>query len=707
MAEITSPKPPVRVLALSGILMCAVFAIFSGLYAVTGSSFLSVCVASGGAIIAAAAATVFARRSAFLPAALGLGAAAVVLFVIFSLRPAEKLAGVEDSFTLRVSGGSYTEYGSGVVEGQLLTRGGQSCPAVRIKLILKDGSPAPMAAGDKITVRGRCSLTSSLPRLAQGSFINIVQTGDMTLSERGADSMLSAIRRFSASLSRRITALIGGDEGGLLSALLCGDRRGFSEGFSASLGRSGLAHIAAVSGLHVSIITSILCLLLGKRAGIVGSVLLLPLFAAMTGFSPSVLRAVIMGSLSSGAFLLRREYDPLTSIFTAAAVLCAFNPFSLFSPSFLLSFCSTLGIILIGTPLTRLLQKKLPANLRLKSLLAGLGSAAAVSVAAIIFTLPLQLICFPSVSLVALVSNLLAVWAVPIAMFCGIILVVLCAIFPAAGGIAVPLLTLPLRYLVFIINLMGDTLSLSARSDNIYLAAASVGLVIFCLLYYFERLKGTSCALLCTLCVCLCIGFSVIFPAERLYLYGEEGISSVVFTSGRKTYAVNAPVSYGGSYFTQTASGGAQIHTLIVTDSRYAASGNVFEAQAGRVYLPIPGDEDALVYSQSGELKLGKATAELIHTGSAAAVRLRTPKCTLLDVTGISPYDSLPPLGGCHVLVINPAFASAPAILGALCAQTRPSVVFISGRAEDMEYLKDICACTVLSLDELGSVRIY
>ena len=121
--------------------------------------------------------------------------------------------------------------------------------------------------------------------------------------------MMCKITRFSDSLGDRLREYIPDREGALLCALLTGDRGHFDEDFDRALKKSGLAHIAAVSGMHVSVITAIFALLLGKRAGMAASLLFLPLFAAMTGFTPSVCRACMMSGLMLLASVVNREYD--------------------------------------------------------------------------------------------------------------------------------------------------------------------------------------------------------------------------------------------------------------------------------------------------------------------------------------------------------------------------------------------------------------
>ena len=75
---------------------------------------------------------------------------------------------------------------------------------------------------------------------------------------------------------------------------------------------SGIRHIVAVSGLHISILFSLVYITFGKNrflTAIIGIPALL-LFAAMAGFTPSVIRACIMQILMILAMLINREYDP-------------------------------------------------------------------------------------------------------------------------------------------------------------------------------------------------------------------------------------------------------------------------------------------------------------------------------------------------------------------------------------------------------------
>ena len=190
--------------------------------------------------------------------------------------------------------------------------------------------------------------------------------------------------------------LLPGDEGALLGALLSGNRDGFSDKFDRALNTSGTRHITAVSGLHVMTLAGILLWMFGKRLGLLVAVPAAVVYAAVTGFSPSVVRAVILLLFWSASFWLKQEKDSLTALGAALVVLVAWNPFSSISAGLLLSFSATLGLILLSAPLYEVLSgpMKRVKNRLVGKLLHYLLATTAASLAATLFTMPLNLLFF-------------------------------------------------------------------------------------------------------------------------------------------------------------------------------------------------------------------------------------------------------------------------------------------------------------------------
>ena len=131
----------------------------------------------------------------------------------------------------------------------------------------------------------------------------------------------------------------------LVTALLTGDRSGLSDGDYAALRRSGLAHVIAVSGLHVSFLAGLAAALLGPGGGVppCAPSPCCSVSRRWWGNTPSVLRAVFMQSMLLLAPLLGREEDKPTSLCAVLMLLLLQNPYAAASVSLQLSFAAVAG----------------------------------------------------------------------------------------------------------------------------------------------------------------------------------------------------------------------------------------------------------------------------------------------------------------------------------------------------------------------------
>ncbi len=136
---------------------------------------------------------------------------------------------------------------------------------------------------------------------------------------------------------------------------------------------TGIAHILAVSGLHISVIVLVINFILNKLKApkllqIILLSVLLGFYCYVCDFSISVLRASLLAVFLLSVRMLGRCYDRLTALSFIALLILIFNPLQLFSISFVLSFSAVLSIILISVPLLRFFNKFL--NKKLASTLA-------------------------------------------------------------------------------------------------------------------------------------------------------------------------------------------------------------------------------------------------------------------------------------------------------------------------------------------------
>ena len=142
-----------------------------------------------------------------------------------------------------------------------------------------------------------------------------------------------------------------GEEGaGLLAGILFGDRTKMDEKIYEDFQKNGTAHLLAVSGLHISLIYSVLSAASGNPATMAGNLpaaVILILYAALSGFSPSVVRAVFMILIHIAAKISHRRYDGLSCISFCAFCLLMYRPATLFSAGFQLSFLAVLTISIV------------------------------------------------------------------------------------------------------------------------------------------------------------------------------------------------------------------------------------------------------------------------------------------------------------------------------------------------------------------------
>ena len=243
-------------------------------------------------------------------------------YTIFAWQPAQQYDNQEGLVRLELTeyAESHTSYGTAY--GVVTELNGQS-RRIKVKAYLQDGSPA-FAPGDVLRFHGKLfaverSFRSNL--LQEGYFLTLSQQGQAEAMFGEAKTPLRSMRILSDQIAEQIQTLLPEQEGALLAALLSGNQQGFSDAFEQALTVSGTRHITAVSGLHVSILAGILMQFFGKRAGLLLSIPAAITYAALVGFTPSVVRAVILLVFWAAAFWLKQEKDALTAMAAALLVL--------------------------------------------------------------------------------------------------------------------------------------------------------------------------------------------------------------------------------------------------------------------------------------------------------------------------------------------------------------------------------------------------
>ena len=198
-------------------------------------------------------------------------------------------------------------------------------------------------------------------------------------------------------------------------ALLLGNKDFIDKATRQDFSTAGVAHILALSGLHIGIIALMIWWFLfpldyiGKRSWrLFFTLAAIVLFAVFTGLSPSVVRATIMVGFVFASTIFYRRSVSLNALMMAAILILVFNPTAIYSVGFQLSFI-TVGAILLFARVPQSLESPY-------RLLNRLTSTAITSLVAMLATVALCAYYFHTVSLLSVIANLLILPILPVLM---------------------------------------------------------------------------------------------------------------------------------------------------------------------------------------------------------------------------------------------------------------------------------------------------
>ena len=350
------------------------------------------------------------------------------------------------------------------------------------------------------------------------------------------------------SVKEIIQTIFSQDTLGFAIALLLGNKDYIDFETDYALKISGISHIVAVSGLHVTILFTIVQTVLLKRRWL-SAILGIPVlffFAAIAGFSPSITRACLMHSLMIIAALFDKEYDSWSALGFAVLAMILFNPWSVSNVSFQLSVLCIAGIQTFSQPIKAWVLDRTPIKEyrgKYKKHISTFASSISVSLGASIAVTPLCAYHFGVVSLVSLLTNLLTLWVISF-IFCGIIIACGLALLwlPAAKAVGLAI-SVPINYV------LNSALWIS-KFPLAALYTDSIFIVFWLVLVYV--LIGAICVfgkkylrlglLISTITLCICLLASWLVPVMdecRVTVLDVGQGQCILLQSRGKTYVVD------------------------------------------------------------------------------------------------------------------------------------------------------------------------
>lgn len=681
---------------------------------------------------------------------IALGLSFFNLYDISVLSNVRNLDGKTVEATVRVADYSYSTNRGSAFDGEI-TIGNRSYK-VRVYL----DSDLQLAPGQQLQGAFRFQMTfcngdTSLNNAGKGIYLFAYQSGEISISPDLQKDWKDYPTTWRRNLLDRISTIFPADTESFARALLLGDTTGIDYETDTAMKVSGIRHVVAVSGLHVSAAFGILYLLSGKKRllTVLVGVPAVILFSAVSGFTPSVTRACIMQILMMLALLLDKEYDTPTALSFAVLIMLIANPMVIGSVSFQLSVACMSGIFLFAQRLYNWLKDTPYLGRGKGKLSAGICGSVSITLSTMVTTTPLTAYYFGTVSIIGIVTNLLVLWAILI-IFYGIMLV--CAV----SYIALPLAQFLGSILSWLIRYVKETAVIMSAvpmgavyTTSVYIVAWI--LFVYVLLAVFLLLKRRSAMLFAALTLCGLIAAVALSWAEpmtgecRVTMLDVGQGQSILLQSGGKSFLVDC----GGDYDEGAADVAAQtllsqgiykLDGVIITHYDADHAGGVpyllTRVEAENLFLPYAQDEknvggklravsDAAIHCVQEDIKISFGGVQITifapvsyNSGneSSMCILFQTENCDILIIGDrsektermlVERYD-LPQL---DVLVAGHHGAKTSTSVE-LLEETRPEYVFISVGADNpyrhpaqqtLDRLTEF-GCKILRTDEYGTV---
>ena len=270
-------------------------------------------------------------------------------------------------------------------------------------------------------------------------------------------------------LQQRITQsmLVGlpDDEGLLLAAMVLGNKAVDIPGeMQDAFTKVGMSHALAASGFQVSLIIAVVLGLtdrFSKKIQVTAGSIAILLFIGLAGLQPAILRAGVMGFAVLLALALDQKVKPIASLLFASVVLLVYNPLWIWNLGFQLSALATLGLLVSSLGLQKWLDW-IPTPIALPL---------ATSIAAYLWTIPLQMYSFGLMSPYSIPINVVTTVLISVISLGGMVSALCAAVIPSVGSFVAGLFHFPIVALLWIVNAVGKfpgsqwaigTISLSA-----------------------------------------------------------------------------------------------------------------------------------------------------------------------------------------------------------------------------------------------------
>ncbi|RJR28680.1 ComEC/Rec2 family competence protein [Candidatus Microgenomates bacterium] len=219
------------------------------------------------------------------------------------------------------------------------------------------------------------------------------------------------------------------DDAALVSGVVLGSQKGISEEFNLVLRKAGVVHVVVASGTNVVFVSAfcmgVFLLFFKRRSALVLSIASIWLYVLLSGFSPPLVRAALMGSVAAFAVVSGKISTGIRNLFFACVAMLLVKPVWAADLGFVMSVLASLGLILFESKI----------NSKLLFVPKIVRQDLSTTLAAQVGVLPVLIGVFGNFNVLSPVVNVLVLWTIPPIMIIGSLSAVLGLVFEPLGGI--------------------------------------------------------------------------------------------------------------------------------------------------------------------------------------------------------------------------------------------------------------------------------
>ncbi|MBO5163521.1 MAG: ComEC/Rec2 family competence protein [Ruminococcus sp.] len=387
----------------------------------------------------------------------------------------------------------------------------------------------------------------------------------LTVTKTDSAKLRRVLSDFREHMVSELRVEMGSETGGFLSGMLFGEKQYMEDNVRTSLYRTGIGHILAVSGLHVSIIAAVFMRLMKSarinkyiRFGVVNCIIALLIMTA--NYPISAIRAALMLDMMYSAELFGQQNDSFNSLSISALAICLCDPYAVYSSGFILSLSGTFGIAVFSP----YMSEKFDSD----TLFGKLGGIVSAAVCTSLAVMPASVYYFDETSLIAPLANILLVPLCTVSMILGLIFILTGGIFSELLIPAEMMLTAVLKIADITSSVGAFSLPQTCRYMPV-LFFTSAALTVF--IYLFS---GKRSAVAVTVAAAIALNFTAaaVFRKYRddrltVAVLGKSGQCAAVISYDGRTIVAdlsghNKTAAYVKKYLTEN--GFADVDSLIL-----------------------------------------------------------------------------------------------------------------------------------------------